>query len=106
MCSMAVGDEQAPLPARGLVLISYPLHPAGKPGSLRTEHFPRLGVPCLFVSGTRDTFGTPEEMEAATALIPGRVTHVWIEGGNHGLRGNDDAVVAAVRQWVASGLPG
>lgn len=106
MCSMAVGDDQAPLPARGLVLISYPLHPPGKPENLRTEHFPRLEVPCLFVSGTRDTFGSPEELEAATALIPGPVRHVWLEGGNHGLRGKDDAVVAAVKQWVASGLRG
>ena len=56
-------------------------------------------MPCLFVSGTRDAFGTPEELEAATAAIPGPVTHVWIDGGDHGLRGRDAAVAEAVRQW-------
>ena len=98
ICSMAVAEG---LPARGLVLVSYPLHPPGKPEKLRTEHFPRLDVPCLFVSGTRDTFGTPAELEAATAAIPGPVTHVWIEGGDHGLRRKDAAVVEAVTSWLA-----
>lgn len=98
ICSMAVADG---LEARGLVLISYPLHPPGKPDKLRTEHFPRLEVPCLFVSGTKDTFGRPDELEAATAAIPGEVTHVWIEGGDHGLRRKDAAVVDAVTAWLS-----
>jgi predicted alpha/beta-hydrolase family hydrolase len=97
---MAVGDPDAPLPALGLVLISYPLHPPGKPDRLRTEHFGNLDVPCLFVSGTGDAFGTPGELEGATALVPGPVTHVWLEGAGHGLRGKDDEVVAAVKHWV------
>jgi pimeloyl-ACP methyl ester carboxylesterase len=71
MCSMAVAEG---LPAAGLVLIAYPLHPPGKPDKLRTEHLPAIGVPCLFVSGTKDPFATPEELEAATATIPGPVT--------------------------------
>jgi uncharacterized protein len=98
MCSMAVAEG---LPAAGLVLISYPLHPPGKPDKLRTEHLPELQVPCLFVSGTEDPFGTPEEIEAATATIPGPVTHVWIENGRHDLRGKDPVVVEAVRDWLA-----
>jgi hypothetical protein len=98
MCSMAVAEGLA---AAGLVLISYPLHPPGKPDRPRTEHLGRLGVPCLFVSGTRDAFGTREELEAATAAIPGPVSHVWIEGGDHGLKGKDAQVVAAVRTWIA-----
>jgi uncharacterized protein len=101
ICSMAVADG---LEAKGLVLVSYPLHPPGKPDKLRTEHFPRLTVPCLFVSGTRDTFGRPDELEAATAAIPGEVTHVWIEGGDHGLRRKDAAVVDAVTAWLAPRL--
>ena len=56
---------------RALVLISYPLHPPGKPEKSRTEHLPQLKVPCLFVSGTRDAFGTVDELEGATAAIPG-----------------------------------
>src|SRR6478672_4985425 len=60
ICSMAVADG---LPGAGLVLISYPLHPPGKPDTLRIDHFPALDVPCLFVSGTKDQFGTPKELE-------------------------------------------
>ena len=97
MCSMAVAEGQ---PALGLALVSYPLHPPGKPDRLRTEHFPALRVRCLFVSGTRDAFGRPEELEAATAAIPGAVTHVWLEGGDHGLRRRDAEVAEAVRAWV------
>lgn len=99
ICSMAVADG---LPALGLVLVSYPLHPPGKPEKLRTEHLPRLDLPCLFVSGTRDAFGRPDELEAATAVIPGPVTHVWIEGGDHGLRRKDAEVASAVADWIAA----
>jgi predicted alpha/beta-hydrolase family hydrolase len=102
ICSMAAGDEDDPLPALGLVLISYPLHPPGRPDRQRREHFPRMTVPSLFVSGTRDAFGTPEELEAATAAIPGPVSHVWLEGGNHGLKGRDPEVVAAVKDWITT----
>jgi len=101
ICSMAVADG---LEALGLALISYPLHPPGRPDRLRTEHFGQLGVPCLFLSGTRDAFGTPGELEAATAAIPGPVTHVWLDGGDHGLRRRDAEVAAIVRDWVV-GLP-
>ena len=99
MCSMAVADG---LPAAGLVLISYPLHPPGRPETMRVEHFPELHVPCLFVSGTRDAFATPAELEAATAAIPGDVAHVWIDGGGHGLRGKDQEVAGVVTQWVVA----
>ena len=99
MCSMAVAEG---LPAAGLVLIAYPLHPPGKPDRLRIEHLPDITVPCLFVSGTRDPFGTPDEMEAHTATIPGPVTHVWIDGGRHDLKGADAAVAAAVVDWAVA----
>ena len=97
MCSLAVAGG---LPARGLALISYPLHPPGRPDRMRTDHFPDLDVPCLFVSGTRDSFGAPAELEKATAAIPGPVTHHWLEGGDHGLRGADGAVAAVVVGWL------
>ncbi|MDQ1359775.1 MAG: uncharacterized protein QOJ44_152 [Acidimicrobiaceae bacterium] len=96
MCSMAVADGMA---AAALVLVSYPLHPPGKPERLRTEHFQAISVPCLFVSGTRDSFGTQAELEKATATIPGLVTHVWIDGGDHGLRRKDAEVAGHVRDW-------
>jgi uncharacterized protein len=101
ICSMAVAEG---LPALALVLVSYPLHPPGRPEKERTEHLPRLDVPCLFVSGTRDTFGTREELEAATALIPGPVTHVWLEGGDHGLARHHPEVASVVADRVR-GLP-
>lgn len=97
MCSMAVADG---LPAAGLVLIAYPLHPPGKPDRLRVEHFPRLDLPCLFISGTRDPFGTPEELEAHTAAIPGPVTHVWLDGARHDLKGKDADLAAIVTDWL------
>ena len=100
MCSMAVAEG---LPAAALVLISYPLHPPGKPDALRTEHFSALKVPCLFISGTRDAFATPDEMMLATQQIPGRVTHIWLEGGDHGLRRKDLDVVNAIRSWLTRG---
>jgi len=103
MCSMAVADG---LPAAGLVLISYPLHPPGKPETMRVDHFPHLTVPCLFVSGTKDAFASPAELEAATVAIPGQVTHLWIDGGSHGMRGKDQPVADAVTDWIRAGLLG
>ncbi len=90
-------------PAGGLVLVSYPLHPPGRPQRLRTEHFPAIEVPCLFVSGTRDPFATPGELEAASAHIAGPVAHVWIERAGHELRGADEKVAASVAAWLTGG---
>jgi uncharacterized protein len=97
ICSMAVARG---LPAAALVLVSYPLHPPGRPDRLRTDHFPGLEVPCLFVSGTRDAFATPVELEAATPAILGPVTHHWIDGADHSLRARDGQVVDVVVAWV------
>ena len=85
MCSMAVGDETDPLPATALVLISYPLHPPGKPDRLRTEHFGSIRVPTVFTHGTRDPFGTIDELRAAVKLIPAPVEIVEIAGARHDL---------------------
>lgn len=98
VCSQVVA---AGLPAAGLVLVSYPLHPPGRPDRMRTAHFERLTVPCLFISGTRDAFGTSYELESATRAIPGPVTHLWIEGGDHGLRRRDSAVAGLVADWIS-----
>ena len=101
ICSMVVADEVDPLPAAGLVLISYPLHPPGKPDTLRVEHLPRINVPCLFVSGTRDAFGSPDELSEWTATIPGPVEHVWIEGKGHDLKGADERIAGVVADWLS-----
>jgi uncharacterized protein len=69
-----------------LLLFSYPLHPPGKPDRLRTEHFPRLCLPALFVQGTADPFGSIAEMRAALPLIPAPTRLLPIEGAGHDLR--------------------
>jgi predicted alpha/beta-hydrolase family hydrolase len=97
MCSMAVAEGLA---VAALVLISYPLHPARRPERLRTEHFPALHVPCLFISGRRDALGTPEEIEGHTAAIPGPVTLVFLDG-DHSLRRRDAEVAELVADWLS-----
>ena len=77
-----------------LLLLSYPLHPPGKPGQLRTAHFPKLQTPALFVHGSRDPFGSTEEFKTAIELIPARVQWLEVEGAGHDL-GRDHAAVAA-----------
>jgi uncharacterized protein len=97
MCSMAVAEG---LPVAALVLVSYPLHPPGKPDRLRTEHFAKLDVPCLFVSGRRDTFASPAELERETDAIPGAVSRVFVEG-DHSLRRSESEVADVVAGWLA-----
>jgi len=71
--------------ADGLLLLSYPLHPPRKPGQLRTQHLPNLRTPSLFVQGTRDPFGSPEEMDSALSLIPAKKRLLQIDGVGHDL---------------------
>jgi predicted alpha/beta-hydrolase family hydrolase len=90
--SLAVGDVDDPLPAKGLVLICYPLHPPGKPDKLRVEHFPRLTVPCLFISGTRTRSARRRAQRLDQPPSRGPVTHEWMEGKGHDLKGCDDRI--------------
>ena len=69
----------------GLLLLSYPLHPPRKPDQLRTAHFPELRTRALFVHGSRDPFGTLEEMRSVLALIPAATSLVPIEDAGHDL---------------------
>jgi predicted alpha/beta-hydrolase family hydrolase len=77
-------QEMATL-ADGLLLLSYPLHPPGKPDQLRIQHLPQLHVPTLFVEGTRDPFGSIPEIEAARKLIPARTELLIVEDAGHDL---------------------
>ena len=86
----------------GLVLICYPLHPPAKPDNLRVEHLPEISVPCLFISGTKDPFGSPDELERWTATIPAPVEHHWIEGGRHDLKGADDEIAERIAAFLES----
>ena len=79
MASMAVA---AGMPAAGLVFLGYPLHPPGKPDKMRDEHLYGIDRPMLFVQGTRDPFGTPEELAPVVDRI-GAATLRLIDGGNH-----------------------
>ena len=99
MCSMAVAEG---LDAAGLVLLSYPLHPPGKPDKLRIAHLPRVAVPCLFISGSKDNFATPEELSAATALVAGSVTQQFIPGAGHPLDRQDAELCGRVAEWLDS----
>lgn len=72
--------------ADGLLLFSYPLHPPEKPTQLRTAHFPKLKVPSTFIHGSKDPFGTPEEMQVAIELIPAETKLCILKGAGHELQ--------------------
>ena len=69
--------------ADALVLFAYPLHPPGKPENARTEHLPAIKPRTLFVSGTRDAFGSPDELRAAVSQVKRATVHL-LEGADHG----------------------
>jgi len=77
----------------GLLLFSYPLHPPLKPEQLRIQHLPELRTPSLFVHGTRDPFGSVEEMTEALRLIPAKTELMTVEGAGHdlGFKGKERA---------------
>jgi hypothetical protein len=81
--SMLCAD--APNMVAGLLLLSYPLHSPGKPEQLRTQHFPNLRTPALFVHGTRDPFGSIAELDQALKLIPAKTKLLVVEGAGHDL---------------------
>jgi predicted alpha/beta-hydrolase family hydrolase len=77
--------EDAALDIKGLLLLSYPLHPPAKPQQLRTTHLPELQFAAFFAQGSRDDFGTRQEMEHALSLIPAPTLLVTVEGAGHDL---------------------
>jgi uncharacterized protein len=81
--SMLCTEE--PKIAAGLLLLSYPLHPPRKPEQQRTQHLPNLQTPALFVHGTRDPFGSIEELRQAIKMIPGKTKLMVVEGAGHDL---------------------
>jgi len=90
--------------AERLLLLSYPLHPPKQPQQLRTKHLPEVQTPALFVHGTRDGFGSIEEMEAALALIPARTELLPVSGAGHELmtmRNRSDLPQTVVEKFLA-----
>jgi predicted alpha/beta-hydrolase family hydrolase len=98
---LAAKDSQI---ADALLLLSYPLHPPRQPDKLRTEHFPSLQVPALFVHGARDGFATAAEMESALGLIPARTEMISINGAGHELmsKSNRDGLLVQVTSRFAA----
>lgn len=81
-----VAAEAPALDLRGIVLLGYPLHPPGRPDQMRDAHLPTVKRPMLFVQGTRDTFGTPDELKPVLAkLSPTPALHV-VQGGDHSFK--------------------
>ena len=98
------------LPVAGVVLLGYPLHPAGRPDQRRDAHLPAVARPMLFVQGSRDALGLPAElMPVIERIVPAPTIHV-VEGGDHsftlpGRNPSDQAaalteVHAAIVAWV------
>ena len=70
----------------GLVFLGYPLHPPGKPDQLRADHLAKIRAPLLFVQGSRDPFGTPDELRPITKKFKPQATIYAIEGGDHSFK--------------------
>lgn len=70
----------------GLVALGYPLHPPGRPEQLRALHLARIRQPMLIVQGSRDAFGTPEELRPALAPLGATATLQVVEGGDHSFK--------------------
>lgn len=101
------GFEPAPA---ALVFFGYPLHPPNQPGKRRDEHLPEITAPMLFLHGTRDPFGTPDEMRELVASLPTATLHL-VDGGDHSLvvRRKDGAdsverAVAVAAEWLRASL--
>jgi predicted alpha/beta-hydrolase family hydrolase len=95
----SIAAAEDPGIADGLLLLSYPLHPPGKPAQLRTDHFPSLRKPALFVHGTRDPFGTVEELKEAIKLIPANARLQVVQGAGHGV---PPATATSMPAWLAA----
>ena len=95
-------------PPAGLVYFGYPLHPPGKAGQRRDAHLPKIPMPMLFLHGTRDPFGSPEEMRELASALPGASLEL-IEEGDHSLvatkradpkGGSVDRAVTIAAEWI------
>jgi len=95
--SMAIAEG---LQAKGLLLLSYPLHPQGKPDKLRIDHFDQVRCPTLLIQGTRDPMGRPEEMARHLPALGGPLQESWIDA-NHDPKGHDEHIATTVNDWLA-----
>jgi predicted alpha/beta-hydrolase family hydrolase len=84
--SLLVADVEDPVPALGLLLLGYPLHPAGKPDQRRDAHFGAITMPVCFISGTRDSLAPRDALVESVRKVTGPVTIHWLETADHGYR--------------------
>jgi uncharacterized protein len=97
-------------PVAGLVFLGYPLHPPGRPDRLRAEHLSRVKAPMLFVQGSRDAFGTPDELRPIIDRLAVRVDLHVVEGGDHSFKVprksgvRQDEVYRQIQDFIASWL--
>ena len=98
-CSVAAAEG---LDVGGLLLLSYPLHPPGKPEKLRVDHFADIAVPTLFISGENDPFGRPDEFEAHVGAISGPTEMLWVPGAHSPKGAQATAVVELVVAALSS----
>jgi predicted alpha/beta-hydrolase family hydrolase len=101
-----VAAADAALALRGLVLLGYPLHPPGRPAQRRDAHLPNVRRPMLFVQGSRDAFGTPEELRPLLDTLSPSSTLFPVEGGDHSFKVSrnperQQAVYADVQQTIS-----
>ena len=102
--SMLAADE---FDADGLLLLAYPLHPAGQPEKLRDAHLPRIRMPVLCINGTRDPLCTPALMTQALTTVTAPWQMHWVEGADHSFHllkssGRTDAMVMQELSGVAT----
>ena len=107
-CSLVAGADEDPVAVRGLLLLGYPLHAAGKPEKVRDDHFRRLTVPTLFVSGTRDSLAAKPDLQRSARKAKGTVSWCWLDSADHGFkplkssgRTLDDTLATAAEASVA-----
>ncbi len=97
VCSIAVAEG---MPAAGLMLLSYPLHPPKKPDKLRVDHFPKISCPVLVIQGRKDPFGTEEEFAAHLPAIASPVSEYWIDA-NHAPKATlTPEIVGQAAEWI------
>jgi predicted alpha/beta-hydrolase family hydrolase len=84
--SQVAATEESADKITGVVLLGYPLHPPGRPEKLRDEHLPEIQAPILFVQGSRDAFGTKEELQTTIKKHRLKATLYVVEGGDHSLK--------------------
>jgi uncharacterized protein len=98
-------------PVRGIVLLGYPLHPPGRPDQRRDAHLPEIRCPMLFVQGSRDAFGTPEELAPIFSRLNVPPALHTVDGGDHSFKlarasaaaqsAAMDAVYRTIAEWTS-----